>query len=94
VERAKHPEVVLLAGGSRHVVHDRSSAHVAAWYSAKRPPHKVGEHFVLEDARVWMRLMFWAARETGLLLLPAFEKWCACLSVFHFCFYFFSCFLA
>lgn len=81
------------------VSHDRSSAHFAAWYSPKREPEKVGEHFkpedlrwccfrgvqglirwlwldtslkswmrmMAQDARVWMRLHFWAARETGWL---------------------------
>ena len=28
---------VTLSGGFKHVVHDRSSAHAAAWYSPKRP---------------------------------------------------------
>ena len=45
---------------------DRSSAHFAAWHSPKRAPQVWGEHFHLEDCRVWMRLHFWAARETGL----------------------------
>ena len=31
------------------VSHDRSSAHFAAWYSPKRAPEKVGEHFKPED---------------------------------------------
>lgn len=48
------------------VAYDRSSAHFAAWHSPKREPHKWGQHFKLEDARVWMRLHFWAAREVGL----------------------------
>jgi len=46
--------------------HDRSSAHFAAWNSHKREPHKRGDHFKPDDARVWMRLHFWAARECGL----------------------------
>jgi hypothetical protein len=58
---------VRLAGGYSHVVHDRSSAHVAAWYSPKRPTHEVGRHFTLEECRVWMRLHFWALRESRLL---------------------------
>lgn len=67
---------VQLAGGHRHVIHDRSSAHAAAWYSPKRPREEVGEHFVLHDARVWMRLMFLSAREAGLFeLSPTFEDW-------------------
>jgi hypothetical protein len=48
-------------------VHDRSSAHVAAWYSPKRPAEERGEHFQLDDCRVWMRLHFWALRESGLM---------------------------
>ena len=58
-------EPVPLAGGHTHVVHDRSSAHVAAWYSPKRPSHEVGRHFKLDECRVWMRLHFWALREGG-----------------------------
>merc|ERR1711879_452215 len=42
---------------------DRSSAHFAAWHSPKREAHKWGQHFKPDDARVWMRLHFWAARE-------------------------------
>jgi len=48
------------------VSHDRSSSHFAAWYSPKREPEKRGQHFKPDDARVWMRLHFWAARDTGL----------------------------
>lgn len=48
-------------------VHDRTSAHVAAWYSPKRPSEERGEHFQLDDCRVWMRLHFWALRESGLM---------------------------
>merc|ERR1712137_191448 len=48
-------------------VHDRSSAHVAAWYSPKRPAAERGEHFQLDDCRTWMRLHFWALRESGLM---------------------------
>jgi len=48
------------------VAFDRSSAHFAAWHSPKREPQKWGEHFKVDDARVWMRLHFWAARETGM----------------------------
>lgn len=58
---------VMLAGGRTHIVHDRSSAHVAAWYSPKRPANEVGRHFELEDCRVWMRLHFWAMRESGIM---------------------------
>lgn len=56
-----------IAGGRTTVVHDRTSAHVAAWNSVKRPASEVGRHFTLEECRVWMRLHFWAMRETGLV---------------------------
>jgi hypothetical protein len=65
-----------LAGGHQHVVHDRSSAHVAAWYSTKRPVEDQGHHFKLDEARVWMRLHFWAMRDTGLLeTAPSFADY-------------------
>lgn len=51
------------------LVHDRSSAHFAGWHCPKRagcPMHQVGDHFKLDDSRVWMRLHFWACREVGL----------------------------
>lgn len=36
----------------------------------------MGEHFSLHDARAWMRLMFWSAREVGLFQQsPVFEDW-------------------
>merc|ERR1719497_235799 len=50
----------------QQVAFDRSSAHFAAWHSPKREAHKWGQHFKPDDARVWMRLHFWAAREAGL----------------------------
>ena len=54
---------VTVANGHTIVVHDRSSAHVAAWHSPKRPQNEVGKHFKLDECRVWMRLHFWAMRE-------------------------------
>jgi len=45
--------------------HDRSSAHFAAWHSPKRSADDFGEHFKLDDARVWMRLHFAALRQVG-----------------------------
>jgi len=66
-ERRTRPETTLVIGRQVYAVsHDRSSAHVAAWNSPKREAHKRGDHFKPEDARVWMRLHFWAAREAGL----------------------------
>jgi hypothetical protein len=74
--RARNLEPVRLAGGHRHVVHDRSSAHVAAWYSAKRPAADQGRHFELDESRVWMRLHFWALRESGLWIkAPSFADY-------------------
>lgn len=56
--------------------HDRSSAHFAAWHSPKREPGKFGEHFKLDDSRVWMRLNFWALRESGIVQRsPAFADY-------------------
>lgn len=66
-ERKSRPSDVMKIGGrSYEVAHDRSSAHFAAWHSPKRSPEKWGQHFKPDDARVWMRLHFWAAREVGL----------------------------
>lgn len=56
-----------VARGRHAPVHDRTSAHVAAWHSPKRPASERGRHFKLDECRVWMRLHFWALRETGLL---------------------------
>ena len=66
-ERATRSNVpVEVANGHTIVVHDRTSAHVAAWHSPKRPSHKFGRHFKLDECRVWMRLHFWALRECNL----------------------------
>lgn len=66
-ERRTRPKRQMLLGRERvEVAYDRSSAHYAAWHSPKREAHKWGEHFKVDDARVWMRLHFWAAREVGL----------------------------
>jgi hypothetical protein len=65
--RTRNLEPVVVGGGHHHVVHDRSSAHVAAWYSAKRPKADQGRHFELDESRIWMRLHFWALRESGLM---------------------------
>jgi hypothetical protein len=69
-QRSRAP--VSLAHGISHVVHDRSSAHAAAWYSPKRPDKDVGRHFQLDEARVWMRLHFWALRTFLLDKSPTF----------------------
>jgi truncated hemoglobin YjbI len=66
-ERRTRPRDVVQVGHYlEQVAHDRSSAHYAAWHSPKRPAHKWGQHFKPDDARVWMRLHFWAARDVGL----------------------------
>jgi hypothetical protein len=66
-ERLTRPQDLMKIGGQlREVSFDRSSAHFAAWHSPKREAHKWGQHFKPDDARVWMRLHFWAAREVGL----------------------------
>ena len=74
-ERSRCPVVITLPRVGKHIVHDRTSAHVAAWYCPKRPPAVLGNHFKLHDCRVWMRLMFWAARETQLFDNPSFQSW-------------------
>lgn len=79
-ERAMCPVHKTVGSGHNtfvHVVHDRTSAHVAAWYSPKRPPAEQGRRFKLYDTRLWMRLHFWAAREAGLLAVPAFAEYYA-----------------
>mmetsp|Transcript_76801 Transcript_76801/g.220588 ORF Transcript_76801/g.220588 Transcript_76801/m.220588 type:complete len:159 (+) Transcript_76801:135-611(+) len=76
VERQTRPQkVIRLSGGYTHVVHDRSSAHVAAWNSVHREAGKEGDHFKLDDSRIWMRLMFWSAREQCLLENENFAYW-------------------
>ena len=56
----------------RFIVHDRSTAHFAAWHSTKREDKKVGDHFKLDDCRIWLRLHFWACRKAG--LFPVHEN--------------------
>lgn len=76
IARRKNIKTVILGDGREHIVHDRTSAHVAAWNSPLRPPTEMGQHFNLVDSRVWMRLMFWSARDTGLFdLSPSFQAW-------------------
>eukprot|EP00287_Rhodomonas_sp_CCMP768_P004322 CAMPEP_0196736268 /NCGR_PEP_ID=MMETSP1091-20130531/14390_1 /TAXON_ID=302021 /ORGANISM="Rhodomonas sp., Strain CCMP768" /LENGTH=113 /DNA_ID=CAMNT_0042079977 /DNA_START=13 /DNA_END=356 /DNA_ORIENTATION=+ len=38
-------------------------------------PAAEGEDFELDDCRVWMRLMFWSARQVGLDQHRPFFKW-------------------
>lgn len=75
-ERRTRPKKYMKFGHKTvQVAHDRSSAHFAAWHSPKRESHKWGDHFKPDDARVWMRLHFWAARETGLFEHKAFMEY-------------------
>lgn len=74
-ERSTRDEVVEVAGGRTHLVHDRSSAHAAAWHSVKRPAHEVGRRFKLDECRVWMRLHLWALREVAGDSSPAFADY-------------------
>ncbi len=53
----------------------RQQTHHQAWYSHKRHPQDRGKRFKLDDCRVWMRLMFWAAREVGLDKHEIFWYW-------------------
>lgn len=75
-ERRNRPVIPNKCAGGQIVVHDRSSAHAAAWHCSKRKPEVQGDHFQLHDARVWMRLMFWSCKEVGVFeLSPTFESW-------------------
>jgi hypothetical protein len=75
-ERHTRPKKYMKFGRETvQVAHDRSSAHFAAWHSPKRTPEKWGDHFKPDDARVWMRLHFWAARETGMFEHEAFMEY-------------------
>ena len=53
----------------------RQPSHHAAWNSDKRHPSVLGQHFKLDDCRIWMRLHFWAARECGLDVHAPFWEW-------------------
>ena len=75
-ERRTRPMVPHQCAGGQILVIDRSSAHAAAWHCTKRKPEVQGDHFQLHDARVWMRLMFWSAKEVGAFQRsPTFESW-------------------
>jgi len=74
--RTRDLRQIELFDGYRHVVHDRTSAHLAAWYSPKRPEPEFGRHFQLDECRVWMRLHFWAIRESGIVSIsPSFTDY-------------------
>jgi len=75
-ERRTRPKKYMKFGREVvQVAHDRSSAHYAAWHSPKRDAANWGSHFKPEDGRVWMRLHFWAARETGMFEHEAFMEY-------------------
>lgn len=64
--RATRKTCPFMSHGHRfETPHDRSSAHYAAWHSPKRERHEFGQHFKLDDCRVWMRLHFGAMRKAG-----------------------------
>jgi len=74
--RTRKTETFVSNGHRLQSPHDRSSAHLAAWHSPKREAHKWGQHFKLEECRVWMRLHFWAMREAGIYdKSPAFAHY-------------------
>lgn len=64
--KTRKQDVMQIGHHVKQVSFDRSSAHFAAWHSPKRAPDKWGQHFKPDDARNWMRLHFWAARDVGL----------------------------
>ena len=73
VHRDLTPKSVFVPAHSSYQEHkitvmDRSSAHAAAWHLPKRPLEELGEHFKLDDCRVWLRLHFWACRSVGLFV--------------------------
>jgi len=53
----------------------RADAHKKAWHSHKRQQQHRGQRFKVVDCRIWMRLMFWAAREEGLADHERFWNW-------------------
>lgn len=53
----------------------RQPSHAEAWHCEKRDAKDIGTHFKLDDCRIWMRLMFWSAREVGLDKHEPFMKW-------------------
>jgi len=53
----------------------RQPSHFKAWNSDKRHYRARGDHFKLDDVRIWMRLHFWAVRECGLTNHKPFFTW-------------------
>lgn len=53
----------------------RTKAHRDAWLCPKRAPIHQGRRFKLDDCRMWMRTIFWAVREEGLIVHQPFWEW-------------------
>jgi hypothetical protein len=53
----------------------RQPSHFKSWNNDKRKPNVRGQHFKLDDSRIWIRLHFWAARECGLSEHGPFWNW-------------------
>jgi truncated hemoglobin YjbI len=53
----------------------RAPSHAKAWHNLKRKRRDRGIRFKQDDCRIWMRLMFWSAREVGLDKHKAFFRW-------------------
>lgn len=53
----------------------RQYSHHRAWDSSRRDKQDRGLRFKLDDCRIWMRLMFWSAREVGLDKHSSFMHW-------------------
>lgn len=65
--RARRQVCVFMSHGMQfRTPTDRASAHWAAWHSPKRKEEDFGKHFQVHDCRVWMRLNFWALRQSGI----------------------------
>jgi hypothetical protein len=65
-----------ISSNDLHVVFDLASAHIAARGSLKRPKEHRERAFQLDECRVWMRLHFWAMRESGVFVQsPSFADY-------------------
>ncbi|OQR83608.1 hypothetical protein ACHHYP_14502 [Achlya hypogyna] len=67
--------VAQMQGDSGGCTHAWAAAHHRARHCEKRAPSVRGACFSVRDARAWMRLHFWAARECGLHRNAAFWAW-------------------
>jgi hypothetical protein len=65
-----------ISSNDKHIVFDLTSAHIAARGSVKRPKEHRERAFQLDECRVWMRLHFWAMRESGVFIQsPSFADY-------------------